>query len=339
MHYIHKKVITVEPHWQKELASAFTDPLNLLEYLGLDANLYREDATARSLFAMRVPRFFADLMNKGDPDDPLLRQVLPLRDEFVAAPDFVTDPTIEQDKAQAGLVHKYRNRVLLIVRTGCAVNCRYCFRRHFPYPEHHNNKGQWQSALDYISAHPELDEVILSGGDPLMANDAQIAWLLTQIEAIAHIKRVRIHTRLPVVLPYRLTDKLLQRLSRSRLHANIVLHINHPNEISLELSDKVQAYRRALIPIYNQAVILREVNDNAQTLMQLNADLYDNGIQPYYLHAFDKVAGAQHFYVPDEVVIALMREVIAKQSGYMIPKLVREVGNRASKTWLDLTLD
>jgi EF-P beta-lysylation protein EpmB len=301
--------------------------------------LYREDAQARTLFALRVPRFFADLMNKGDPDDPLLRQVLPLRDEFVSVPDFVTDPTVEQDKAEAGLVHKYRNRVLLIVRTGCAVNCRYCFRRHFPYPDHHNNKTQWQTALDYIHAHGELDEVILSGGDPLMANDDQLGWLLTQIEAIDHIKRVRIHTRLPVVLPYRLTAPLLERLSQSRLHANIVLHINHPNEISPVLIEKVTAFRRALIPIYNQAVILRGVNDSAHTLMQLNAALYDAGIQPYYLHAFDKVAGAHHFYVPDEEVIGLMREVVANQSGYMIPKLVREVGNKASKTWLDLALD
>lgn len=339
MHNIHKNIVTVETDWQKELATAFTDPKNLLEYLGLDPNDYLSDIAARRLFAMRVPRFFADLMNKSDPSDPLLLQVLPHKAEFLDAEGFGIDPTEEQNKAHQGIVHKYQNRVLLIVRTGCAINCRYCFRRHFPYQEHHNNRKQWQEALTYIQRHSILDEVILSGGDPLMANDQQLDWLISQIESIPHIKRLRIHTRLPVVLPQRLTSALIERLSSSRLKTNMVLHINHAQEISSQLSAKVATLVRALIPVYNQAVILKNINDDAKTLMNLNATLYDNHIQPYYLHAFDKVKGAAHFYVSDTEVVALMREVVAKQSGYMIPKLVREVGNRKSKTWLDLSLD
>ncbi|WP_418026100.1 EF-P beta-lysylation protein EpmB [Opacimonas sp. LMIT016] len=339
MHNIHKNIVTVETDWQKELASAFTDPKNLLEHLGLNPNDYLADIEARRLFTMRVPRFFADLMTKHDPNDPLLQQVLPLKDEFLSVDGFGQDPTQEHDKANHGIVHKYENRVLLIVRTGCAVNCRYCFRRHFPYNEHHNNRQQWQDALTYIQKHPILDEVILSGGDPLMANDSQLDWLISQIETISHIKRLRIHTRLPVVLPQRITSGLVDRLQRSRLTANMVLHINHPQEISTQLSEKVAQLSRNLIRVYNQAVILRNINDDAKTLMHLNEKLYDNHIQPYYLHAFDKVQGASHFYVSDEQVVSLMREVIAKQSGYMIPKLVREIGNRKSKTWLDLSLD
>lgn len=336
MHNIHKNLLAVEPNWQKELAKSFTDPEALLRFLALPVEHYSQHIKARRLFPMRVPVFFAELMAKNTPDDPLLRQVLPLHDEFLEVEGYVTDPLDEFDKSQSGIVHKYHNRLLLIVKGGCAVNCRYCFRRHFPYAEHHNNKREWQAQFAYIQAHPELDEVILSGGDPLMANDAHIAWLLDELEQIPHLKRVRIHTRLPVVLPTRVTRTLSQRLQTSRLQAIVVLHINHAREISPELIQAVALLKQHYVTVLNQAVLLKGVNDCVSTQITLNESLFTAGIQPYYLHMFDRVKGAQHFAVDDDTAINIMREVIAQQSGYMVPKLVREIGGEPSKTPINL---
>ena len=338
MHNIHKNLLSVEPNWQKELANSFTDPEDLLSYLELPLGKYTQHSKARRLFPMRVPYFFASLMAKGQADDPLLKQVLPLADEFLEVDGFITDPLEELDNAKDGIVHKYHNRLLLIVKGGCAVNCRYCFRRHFPYAEHQNNKTQWREHFAYIHAHTELDEIILSGGDPLMSNDDHIAWLIEQIEAIAHIKRLRIHTRLPVVLPNRVTERLAQLLAHSRLQSIVVLHINHPNEISPELTTKVHALKQHNVTVLNQAVLLKGVNANAQTQMALNEALFSAGIMPYYLHMFDRVKGAQHFAVNDNEAIGIMQEVIKQQSGYMIPKLVREIGGEPSKTPIDLSI-
>ena len=330
--------MTVESNWQKEMAMSFSNPILLLKYLELPAEDFTDDIKARQLSPMRVPRTFAAKMKKGDPLDPLFMQVFTSRKEFDPAPGYSTDPLEEQNNKQSGILHKYHNRLLLLVRGGCAVNCRYCFRRHFPYSDNHLNKQQWQQALDYISANPQIDEVIYSGGDPLMAKDEFLAWLTAQIEAIPHIKRLRIHTRLPVVIPSRITTELITWFSQSRLKPVMVLHVNHANEIDDALTVSMQKLKQAGVTLLNQAVLLKGINDTADQQIALNEGLFEIGVMPYYLHVLDKVQGAEHFDLPDHKAKELMRELIKRQPGYLVPKLVREIGGQPGKTPLDLQL-
>ena len=325
--------------WLVQLADVITDPDELLRLLKIDAdeNLLAGRA-AKRLFALRVPRAFVARMERGNPNDPLLRQVLTSQDEFVAAPGFSTDPLDEQHSVVPGLLHKYRNRALLLVKGGCAVNCRYCFRRHFPYADNQGNKRNWQAALDYISAHPELDEIIFSGGDPLMAKDHELDWLLTQLEAIPHVKRLRIHSRLPIVIPARITDALASRFASSSLQILLVNHINHAQEIDASFRQAMTTLHTAGVTLLNQSVLLRGVNDSAQTLADLSNALFDAGVMPYYLHVLDKVQGAAHFMVTDDEARQIMRELLTLVSGYMVPRLAREIGGEPSKTPLDLQL-
>ena len=325
--------------WLQQLADVVTEPNELLRLLALDQHAELTAGNdARRLFALRVPRSFIRRMKKGDARDPLLLQVLTSREEFYDAPGYSTDPLDEQSSVVPGLLHKYRNRALLLVKGGCAVNCRYCFRRHFPYQDNQGNKRNWQSALAYIADHPELDEIIFSGGDPLMAKDHELDWLIGELEAIPHLKRLRIHSRLPVVIPARITEALCQRLAQSRLQVLMVTHINHAQEIDDELRQGMQMLKRAGVTLLNQSVLLRGVNDNAQQLAALSNALFDAGILPYYLHVLDKVQGAAHFFVSDNEARALVRELLTRVSGYMVPKLAREIGGEPSKTPLDLQL-
>ncbi len=325
--------------WLLQLADVITDPDELLQLLNIDASAeLLAGRDARRLFALRVPRAFAARMEKGNPNDPLLRQVLTAQEEFIAAPGFTTDPLEEQHSVVPGLLHKYRNRALLLVKGGCAVNCRYCFRRHFPYADNQGNKRNWQAALDYIALHPELDEIIFSGGDPLMAKDHELDWLIGELEAIPHIKRLRIHSRLPVVIPARITDTLAARLARSSLQILLVNHINHAREIDDAFRAAMTQLRQAGVTLLNQSVLLRGVNDNAQTLADLSNALFDAGVMPYYLHVLDKVQGAAHFMVSDEDARQIVRELLTLVSGYMVPRLAREIGGEPSKTPLDLQL-
>lgn len=325
--------------WLTQLADVITDPHELLQILGLADNAtLLQGSEARRLFALRVPRAFVARMKKGDPNDPLLRQVLTAQQEFVIAPGYSTDPLEEQDNVMPGLLHKYHNRALLLVKGGCAVNCRYCFRRHFPYADNQGTKRNWQAALTYIREHPELDEIIFSGGDPLMAKDHELDWLITELEAIPHIKRLRIHSRLPIVLPARITTGLISRLSHSRLQMLLVNHINHAQEIGHDFRTAMTKLRQAGVTLLNQSVLLRGVNDNAHTLADLSRALFDAGVLPYYLHVLDRVQGAAHFMVEDEEARAIMRELLTLVSGYMVPKLTREIGGEPSKTVLDLQL-
>ncbi|WP_436873997.1 EF-P beta-lysylation protein EpmB [Kosakonia sacchari] len=325
--------------WLIQLADVITDPDELLRLLKIDTdeNLIAGGA-AKRLFPLRVPRAFAARMQPGNPHDPLLRQVLTSQEEFIAAPGFSPDPLDEQSSVVPGLLHKYRNRALLLVKGGCAVNCRYCFRRHFPYADNQGNKRNWQGALDYIAVHPELDEIIFSGGDPLMAKDHELDWLLAQLEAIPHIKRLRIHSRLPIVIPARITDTLSARFARSSLQILLVNHINHAQEIGDDFRHAMAQLRQANVTLLNQSVLLRGVNDNAQTLADLSNALFDAGVMPYYLHVLDKVQGAAHFMVSDDEARTIMRELLTLVSGYMVPKLAREIGGEPSKTPLDLQL-
>lgn len=336
-------IVTLNPprreDWLTQLADVITDPDELLHILNLedDAGLLA-GREARRLFALRVPRAFVARMKKSDPNDPLLRQVLTVKEEFITAPGFSTDPLEEQHSVVPGLLHKYNNRALLLVKGGCAVNCRYCFRRHFPYSDNQGNKRNWQAALNYISEHPELDEIIFSGGDPLMAKDGELDWLLTELEAIAHIKRLRIHSRLPIVIPARITQTLVARIARSRLQVLLVNHINHAQEIGDEFRQAMVNLRQAGVTLLNQSVLLRDVNDNAHTLADLSNALFDAGVMPYYLHVLDKVQGAAHFLVSDDEARKIIRELLTLVSGYMVPKLAREIGGEPSKTPLDLQL-
>ena len=331
-------MLSVESNWQKELAMSFSDPNSLLKYLQLPAENFQQDVKARRLFPMRVPRPFAAKMQKGDPHDPLFLQVFTNRYEFESSAGYSNDPLEEQNNQQPGILHKYQNRLLLLVRGGCAVNCRYCFRRHFPYSDNHLNKQQWLQALDYIAANPQIDEVIYSGGDPLMAKDEFLAWLTQQVEAIPHIKRLRIHTRLPVVIPSRITSELIQWFTQSRLKPVMVLHINHGTEIDQKLSQAAQKLTQAGVTLLNQAVLLKGINDSVEAQIHLNEALFEVGVMPYYLHVLDKVHGAEHFDLPESTATDLMKELIKRQPGYLVPKLVREIGGQPGKTPIDLQL-
>ncbi|MDC0602584.1 EF-P beta-lysylation protein EpmB [Aliiglaciecola sp.] len=335
---IPKKVIAVESNWQKELAQCYTDPKKLLNFLQISAADHDKDGQARKLFPMRVPRPFAQKMRKGDIHDPLFRQVFPLFDEFTEYPGYNEDPLQEQQNPQQGILHKYQSRALLMVRGGCAVNCRYCFRRHFPYQDNSLNKAGWLEALKHIQDHTELNEVIYSGGDPLMAKDDFLLWLTQQIEQIPHIKRLRLHTRLPVVIPQRIDHELLHWISQTPLKVVMVLHINHTNEIDDVLISKLAKLKDAGVTLLNQSVLLKGINDNTDALEQLSERLFDGGILPYYLHVLDKVKGAAHFDVSETIARELMAGLIKRLPGFLVPKLVREIAGQPGKTPLDLHL-
>lgn len=321
-----------KPQWLLDLANAFSDPVELLYFLQLDPTEFGDDIAARKLFSMRVPRPFAEKMQKNDRNDPLFLQVFTSQNEFLAADGFTQDPLEEQHSPAPNILHKYHNRLLFMVKNSCAVNCRYCFRRHFPYDEVKSGKASWQQSLAYIASHKELEEVILSGGDPLMAKDDELDWLLTEIEQIPHIKTLRIHTRLPVVIPNRITEQLCERLRASRLNVVMVTHINHSNEIDEQLAQKIQLLRQAGVVVLNQSVLLKGVNNCAETLKALSDKLFACGVLPYYLHLLDKVEGASHFYIEDSEAFQIYQELQRITSGYLVPKLAREIAKEPNKT-------
>ena len=319
--------------WQQQVGAAYTNPFALAEALQLPQSWAQQHAPARKLFPMRVPQHFASLMRKGDINDPLLRQVWPLADEYDNVSGYSADPLGEEGASQqSGILHKYRSRLLLIVRGGCAVNCRYCFRRHFPYDAHKLGRKELADVRDYILTNPDVNEVILSGGDPLMANDEQLAAIIEMLESLPQLKRLRIHSRLPVVIPARLTGRLAERLSQSRLQAILVIHANHPQELSERLAGGLALWRQHGVHLLNQSVLLKGVNDSSGVLHQLSEGLFEMGVLPYYLHQLDKVAGAAHFAVSDTDANLLISNLLSSLPGFLVPKLVREIAGEASKT-------
>lgn len=319
--------------WKTELSHSISSTTELLSRLGLGVQDLSKRQQAAQDFPLKVPESFVARMHYGDPEDPLLTQVLPCAKELQPSDHFSPDP-LEESKHNPvpGIVHKYRNRVLLIVSPNCAINCRYCFRRHFPYKENRQSKQQWQQALNYIRSREEINEVIYSGGDPLAANDQFLEWLTQQIAAISHIKRLRIHSRLPVVIPSRVDHRLLNWLTNSRFKPIVVLHINHAQEIDRSLEAAVQRLLDQGIQVLNQAVLLRGVNNSASALVNLSERLFDCGIMPYYLHLLDPVAGASHFDIPEQQARDLYRQMQAQLPGYLVPKLVRDKPGEPSKT-------
>jgi len=323
------------PQWQHALRNAFLRPADLLAFLELDPALPSLDLPRLKDFPLRVPRGFAARMRKGDPQDPLFLQVWPRPQEAAETAGFRQDAVGDLHKTRdGGVIHKYRGRALLVATGACAVNCRYCFRRHFPYSEQLAARDQWREALATIAADPSLEEIILSGGDPLSLSDDKLSELALALEEIPHVRRLRIHTRQPVVLPERIDERLLAWLGRGRLQKVIVLHVNHPNEIDDGLQSALAPLRALQIPLLNQAVLLRGINDSADILQNLSEKLFAAGILPYYLHLLDRVQGAAHFEVDLESARALARELVGRLPGYLMPRLAREEAGAASKTWI-----
>ena len=319
--------------WGQVLAQSLRSCDELLAAVQLQATDFPDGLSAAKHFPLLVPRPFVERMRKGDPHDPLLLQVLPLGAEEQLHPGFSTDPLAEQNSNVAtGVIHKYHGRVLLLAASGCAVNCRYCFRRHFPYSENRLGRAQWQSALDYIAQDSSITEVILSGGDPLMLQDEHLAELVQSIAQISHVQRLRIHSRLPVVIAERLTDQLTEILTGTRLRSSLVLHVNHPRELTPVHAERLALMRQAGVTLLNQTVLLKGVNDSAEVLIELSEQLFNHHLLPYYLHVLDRVQGAQHFDVSSTQAYALYQQMLAKLPGYLVPKMVREEAGQPHKT-------
>lgn len=329
------------PTWQTLLARSVTSPGVLLRRLGLDESLLVQGAEAgHRAFPVRVPEPWLARIRPGDPDDPLLRQVLPLAAEEDAPPGYVRDPLQESDATPTpGLIRKYRSRALLMVTGQCAINCRYCFRRHFPYPDHRLSPEQRDHVVDTLRASPEINEVILSGGDPLAANDRLLSAWASALATVTSLTRLRIHSRLPIVIPQRVDEALLGWIRACPLKLVMVVHVNHPREIDEHVRQALVKLADAGVTLLNQSVVLRGVNDRADILEELSERLFDAGVLPYYLHAFDPVAGAHHFDVSDDEARALVRELQAMLPGYLVPRLVREVPDRPGKTLLDVGME
>jgi L-lysine 2,3-aminomutase len=318
--------------WQTELAEAVRDPVELLRLLELDPALLAPAMDAAGQFPLRVPRAFIARMRKGDMRDPLLRQVLPLAAELEAREGFSNDPVGDlASRAAPGVLHKYHGRALLITTGVCAVHCRYCFRRHFPYADQNARQHDWREALEYLRADSSINEVILSGGDPLSLTDRALAGLVAALERIPHIKRLRIHTRQPVVLPSRVNDELLAWLKNCKLQKVVVLHVNHARELDADVIAGLSRLRAADVVLLNQSVLLRGVNDSVTELAGLSEALFAAGVMPYYLNLLDPVQGAAHFQVPEHEARSFIIGLQARLPGYLVPRLVREVPGAPSK--------
>src|ERR1700722_2698701 len=323
------------PRWQKELSEAISSPEELIAALGLDHGLLPAARKAVASFRLRVPRSYVARMRAGDPADPLLRQVLPIERELDLVPDFVADPLGEHAALRApGLLQKYRGRALMITTSACAVHCRYCFRREFPYSEQTSESPRWRAALSEIGRDGSLEEVILSGGDPLSLSDARLKSLTDALATIPHVRRLRVHTRQPVVLPSRVDDGLVSWLRSVSLPTVFVLHANHPNEIDADVRAACEKLRASGVTLLNQSVLLRGVNDDVEVLAELSRRLFDTGVLPYYLHVLDRVRGAAHFEVPEEEARVIAGDLASRLPGYLVPRLVREIYGAPAKVTL-----
>ena len=321
-------------HWQTTLASAIREPSELLHYLNLPQSLLNGAIAASQSFALRAPLGYCQRIEKGNPNDPLLRQILPLDAELISDQQFKLDPVGDLAAMEVpGLLHKYHGRVLIITTAACAVHCRYCFRRHFPYQENRAEQN-WQEAIDYIQSHSDIHEVILSGGDPLSLTESRLKNLTDKLLNIPHIKTLRLHTRQPIVLPERINNELLNWLDSLPWKIVIVLHCNHANEIDSSVASALKKLQQHQVTLLNQSVLLAGVNDNTETLINLSQKLFSHHVLPYYLHMLDKVQGAKHFYVKNEKAKQILNEIRQLLPGYLVPKLVKEQAGEKSKTAL-----
>ena len=318
--------------WRHSLRNGIGTVRELLDTVRVDANLIDALQPSSMEFPLRVPRSYAARMRKGDPTDPLLLQVLPLRAERMDVPGFVADPLRETGLANQGVLKKYRGRALLVTTPACPVHCRYCFRRHFPYADQVAAKNRWESALRELRGMEDVSEVILSGGDPLSLPENRLGELLHLINGVRHVDTVRIHTRFPIVLPERVGQGLLELLANTRLRTVMVVHCNHANEIDRAVRAALEAVARTGTTLLNQSVLLRGINDSAKSLESLSRSLFACGVLPYYLHLLDPVSGTAHFDVPASRGMELIAKLRRRLPGYLVPRLVREEPGEPSKT-------
>jgi len=320
------------PPWQELWRDGFRTPQELLEHLGLARLDDDLPAAEQTPFPFRVPRGFAARMRFGDASDPLLRQVLPQRAERAQVPGFIADAVGDAaSRRSQGVLHKYQGRALLIATGSCAIHCRYCFRQHFPYQDDIAAANHWRAALAYLRADPSITELLLSGGDPLSLSTAKLSELTTSLRELPHIRRLRVHTRLPIVLPERIDSELLAWLDQLHLPCVFVLHANHAQEIDASVARACGQLREAGVLLLNQSVLLRGINDGAESLAALSEALIDCGVMPYYLHQLDRVEGTAHFEVEEARALQIMDELRARLPGYLVPRLVREVAGEAFK--------
>lgn len=323
----------LETHWSTELAQAIKSPSELIPLLGLSKTGLPPGLLAMESFRMLVPRPFVSRMEQGNPNDPLLKQVLADDIEMQPSPGYSKDPLDEGNHTpQKAIVHKYERRVLVITTGSCAVNCRYCFRRHFPYGDNQLAQKEWDSVFAYLEQHPEVNEVILSGGDPLMLKDSQLSKHIARFDALPQLTRLRIHTRLPIVIPSRINDELLDWVKASRLNIVMVLHSNHANEIDQTIAEKVTLLKQAGVTVLNQGVLLRGINDSVEAQVNLSEKLFAAGILPYYMFTFDPIEGGAHFDIDINEAQQLMGKVAQKLPGYLLPRLAKEIPGRPAKT-------
>ena len=323
--------------WQKILTHSISSLAELLARLKLSLDDVPGAQAAAGQFSLRVPPTYLDKIKPGDANDPLLRQILPIAQELQPAPGFGPDPLAELDANPIpGLLHKYQGRVLLLLASNCGINCRYCFRRHFPYSDNQLSRQQIEKVIAYLQADTSICEVILSGGDPLLVSNERLGLWLEALAGVDSIQRLRIHTRLPVAVPQRIDNGLLTLLAASRLDKVMVVHSNHPRELDHQFDRAMASLRANQVILLNQSVLLAGVNDNAETLTLLSERLFQGGVLPYYLHLLDPVAGAQHFDVPVQQARLIMAALQARLPGYLVPKLVREEPGVANKTLVDL---
>lgn len=321
-----------KPDWKQALAQAYSDPLTLLQALDLTPDQIPDLDPTPGAFRLLVPRGFAALMTPGDPHDPLLRQVLPLGAEHRAADGFVLDPVGDgQATRTTALIQKYQGRALLMAHGACAVHCRYCFRRHYPYSDMGAYQERTDTALQVIAGDPSLSEVILSGGDPLMLDDNALTDLLRRLDAMSHLQRLRLHTRLPVVLPERITERLCAQFRSLRLRPVLVIHANHGRELGENCANALEQLRSAGVTLLNQSVLLEGVNADTDTLTDLSSRLFTLGVLPYYLHQLDPVQGAAHFSVSNTRAVHLAQTLRERLPGYLVPRLVHEVPGEPAK--------
>jgi len=319
--------------WQQVLADAITSPAQLCEILGLDPGLIEGVREATGQFALRVPRSFVARMRHGDPRDPLLLQVLPAAAEMATASGFGIDPVGDlASRTVPGLLHKYAGRALLIATGACAVHCRYCFRRHFPYGEESALAAGWREAIDHLRSDASISEIILSGGDPLSLSDRRLQQLTDELQSVPHVRRLRIHTRHPVVLPERVDEGLSNWLSAVRLQKVVVIHANHAQELDAEVGRACRDLAAAGATLLNQSVLLAGVNDSVAALADLSEALFSMNVLPYYLHLLDRVLGAAHFEIDAAAALRLHAGLAEILPGYLVPRLVREIPGAASKT-------
>lgn len=319
--------------WQEILANTVRDTETLRQLLEIDRLSLPDNHPLLQRFPVRVPTPYLARIRKGDPRDPLLLQVFPDAAEAADVPGYVTDPLLESESnPKPGILHKYDGRALLVATSSCAIHCRYCFRRHFPYTDNHSGKQGWKESLEYIRADSSIREIIFSGGDPLTLPDSYLAWFLDELDNISHVTRIRFHSRLPIMIPQRITTAFCELLANSRFQTILVIHSNHAQELDEEVDLACRRLKSSGVTLLNQSVLLRGINDDAHVLAELSERLFSVGILPYYLHLMDPVSGTAHFNVDTPEATKLLGDLQGVLPGYLVPKLVREEPGKPSKT-------